>query len=217
MRWFVLALWLAGCAAPLITETKFTDPELFDAGVVTIGRWGKWFVGQGADPIDDTPKIGAFLPSEDWVPNQSGAVLKMVCIGGEAGFEAQIGLYGVRVAYNDEPGLFSDVIWRLDKQKAVSEEWAVADDQKALLAWPVARIRALPDIQDVQVSDEALKIRFLQVAEEGQVQWAKDVLGHTQLVVRIRPSGDGRSEKDFVFDLRGASRAVAPVLDACGW
>ena len=74
----------------------------------------------------------------------------------------------------------------------------------------------LRDVRDVR--DEALRILALLASfSSAQAQWAKDILGHSKLFVRIQNSGDKRGAGDFVFDLRGAAKAVAPVLGACGW
>ena len=50
-----------------------------------------------------------------------------------------------------------------------------------------------------------------------KVQWAKAILGHSKLFVRIKPMFGRRGEGDFLFDLRGAAKAVEPVRRACGW
>lgn len=201
---FVLALWLAGCAARVVTETKFTEPSLPDAGI------GKWVLQQAVDPLDDTLDMIASLPSEDWVGNRSGAVLHIACSDSEGDFEVQFVLHGVRVAYptdKDEFEFSSLVMWRFDKQNAVSGEWAVSDDRKVLYPFTsMARLRVLLGVWDE--GDEA---------RSEQVQWAKDVLGHSKLFVRIRPSGNKWGKGDFLFDLRGAAKAVAPVRAACGW
>ena len=50
-----------------------------------------------------------------------------------------------------------------------------------------------------------------------KVQWAKAILGHSKLFVRIKPMFGRRGEGDFLFDLRGVAKAVEPVRRACGW
>lgn len=202
---FVLALWLAGCATRVITETEFTEPSLPDAGI------GKWVLEQRVDPLDDTLDMFAILPSEDWVKDRSGALLGILCSDGEGDFEVQFVLEGgVRVAYptdKDEPEFSSLVMWRFDKQNAVSGEWAVSDDRKVLYPFTsMARLRVL-----LGVWDEGDEVR------SEQVQWAKDVLSHSKLFVRIKDSGDKWGKGDFLFDLRGAAKAVATLRSACGW
>lgn len=181
-----------------------TLPDMPDAGV------GKWIVDQKMDPIDDTMDVGAYLPSEGWVNGLSGAVLQILCFGSGEAFEVQFVLHGVRVANptdKDEFEVFNMVMWRFDKEKAVSGEWVVHDDREVL--YPLSSMVRLQALLDEALLDSTM--------QSEQVRWARDILGRSQLFVRIRPSGDKRGKGDFVFDLRGAEQAVGPVLDACGW
>ena len=217
----VLALWLAGCGS--VSKPNRLSPALPGGGV------GKWIANQKMDPIDDTMDVFAILRSEDFVLNRSGAVLQTICFGGGVGFEVQIVLHGVRVAYPTDKDEFdgfsvSEVTWRFDKQKAISGEWVVVDNRKVLmplssmvrLRETSARLRVLVTEGLLDVQDDSLvHAELLSVLQSEQAQWAKDSLGHSKLVVRINDLEDGTG--DFLFDLRGAAKAVEPVLGACGW
>ena len=218
----VLALWQAGCGS-------VSKPNRLLPG----GGVGKWIANQKMDPIDDTMDVFAILPSEDFVFNRSGAVLQTICFGSGEAFEVQFVLHGVRVAYpmdKDEDAAFSvsEVTWRFDKQKAVSGEWVVVDNRIVLMPFSLssmvrlretaARLRVLVTEGLLDVRDEAfVHAKIVSAMQSEQVLWARDIFGHSKLVVRIKDL-DGRGGKgDFLFDLRGAEKAVSPVLDACGW
>ena len=51
--------------------------------------------------------------------------------------------------------------------------------------------------------------------EAGQIS-AASLTVHSQFLVRIKASEGKRGAGDFLFNLRGAAKAVAPVLGACG-
>ena len=182
-------------------------PPLPNVGV------GKWVLDQKVDPVDDTLDMYAFLPSEDWRSGLSGALLAIICFG-SGNLEVQLLLQGgVRVAY--EADIFSIVTWRFDKFKAVTREWIVSEDRQVL--YPVygrygfsQKARKAADIVDLGLTD---------LPELGvqQIQWATEVLDHSKLFVRINESGNKVDKGDFLFDLRGASTAVAPLRSACGW
>ena len=173
-------------------------PPLPNVGV------GKWVLDQKVDPVDDTLDMYAFLPSEDWRNGLSGAILAIICFG-SGSLEVQLTLQGgVRVAY--ESDIFSIVTWRFDQFKAVTREWIVSEDRQVL--YPVYGIsRKAADIVDLDLTELGVQ----------QIQWATDILDHSKLFVRINDSGNKVGKGDFLFDLRGASTAVAPLRSACGW
>lgn len=177
-------------------------PSLPSAGI------GKWIVDQRVDPMDDTQDLFAMLLSEDYVSDRKGAALGIVCRGGV--FDVQFLPQGVRVAYptdKDESENFSMVQWRFDSQEAVSGKWWVHEDREVL--YPLDPL-SLVDALAVVAARRAWP-------PDAQVQWAKDVLEHSKLFVRIQDSEGRVGTGDFHFDLRGASRAVEPVRRACGW
>lgn len=207
----LVGLWL-GCGV-VGREKLISKPS---SGV------GKWEVDQELDPVNDKQNVFARLRSEDYIVAKKGAVLAITCfgVGGDDGFKVQFLLQGVEVAYEHEfkSDTFSDyqthgriislktssyatVIWRFDKLKTVSGEWDVSKDRKML--YPMSK-----------------NSQTLAGVQAQQRQWAKDLLGHSKLFVRIKRikiSENKQLKGDFVFDLRGAEQAVSPVLRACGW
>ena len=153
---------------------------------------GKWDFEQELDPVNDKPNVFAVLPSEDFVHGRSGAVLAIRCEGGEV-FDVQILPQGVTVAHGSDT-----VLWRFDKRKAVSRKWLVSKDRETL--FPMS-----------SYSRELAEVRVQ------QIRWAQQLLVHSKLFVRIKPSDGKRGTGDFLFDLRGSAKVGDLVLGACGW
>lgn len=168
------------------------EPSLPNTGI------GKWVVNQELDPIDDTMIMVAMLFSEDWVSSDSGAitpakgaVLAMRCKYGEL----EVQFFPSKRRSRHSTGNLSEVVWRLDRQAAVSGQWLFIEEADLESFWPWL---SFPNSVEERAKEQA--------------RWVRDIFDHSKLVVRIKDlewfAGD------FVFDVRGAEQAVEPVLDA---
>ena len=177
---------------------------------------GKWEVHHSVDPIDDTRTVMAFLRSEDYVYGYSGAHLEISCSGG--GLAVRIWLQGVRVKSKSKivQGWAADSSERIGGRGPVKDvnEYLRRRDKLTLVSWRFDKLEAVREEWYVRLNPNKER-KIIVPWSSGQEEWAKDALRHSQLAVRIYAVEGGLG--DFVFDLRGASRAVEPVRRACGW
>lgn len=82
---------------------------------------------------------------------------------------------------------WTTVMWRIDRDKAITGNYAVSTDHKA----------------------------FFLGAGRAAINIVRNWFGRSRLVFQIRPHGEARAE--FEFDIRGLEQAVKPVADLCGW